>query len=354
MRVLKGIGIFFGFVMTGLLVFLLFLILVIMVLLRGPSVKARELFVHSCEETSAMKFLPRWFIGDEAVDEILYAGEETVPTDAPGPAEDGFVFLGYDTVQDGEISVEDVAADQEETAAARTEPVVVEDVKGATYRGKIMIVADPKRVIVGTLKNYGPGVAGIYLPQFVENYGAIGGTNAGGFDDPDGHGSGGSPDGIVIENGALRYGSAGTFYKNVMGLDRDAVLHVGDMTGQQALDLGIVTGVSFPLGVALIKDGEAVQDLNSGINPRTALGQCADGTMLLLVVEGRHAGSLGATFVDLRDIMLSYGAVNAAVLDGGTSSTMVYEGEQITRGSNLLGMRRLPTAILVLPEERAG
>jgi hypothetical protein len=47
--------------------------------------------------------------------------------------------------------------------------------------------------------------------------------------------------------------------------------------------------------------------------------------------------------------MVEYGAINAANLDGGSSSTMIYEGEQITRGSTLVGARRLATAILVLP-----
>ena len=42
------------------------------------------------------------------------------------------------------------------------------------------------------------------------------------------------------------------------------------------------------------------------------------------------------------------GAVNAANLDGGSSSLMYYNGEQITRGSNIIGMRQMSTAILIL------
>ena len=44
----------------------------------------------------------------------------------------------------------------------------------------------------------------------------------------------------------------------------------------------------------------------------------------------------------------SVSAVNAANLDGGSSSLMYYNGEQITRGSNIIGMRQMSTAILVL------
>ncbi len=73
--------------------------------------------------------------------------------------------------------------------------------------------------------------------------------------------------------------------------------------------------------------------------------------MLLAVIEGRHPDSIGATFDDIADLMVEYGAINAANLDGGSSSTMIYEGEQITRGSTLVGARRLATAILVLPPQ---
>ena len=47
--------------------------------------------------------------------------------------------------------------------------------------------------------------------------------------------------------------------------------------------------------------------------------------VLLLVTDGRGAsGHLGATAADLLSIMQQYGAVNAANLDGGSSSAMYY------------------------------
>ncbi|HRV33122.1 MAG TPA: phosphodiester glycosidase family protein, partial [Anaerovoracaceae bacterium] len=67
----------------------------------------------------------------------------------------------------------------------------------------------------------------------------------------------------------------------------------------------------------------------------------------LLVIDGRQTNSLGASYADLIDVMLEYGAVNAANLDGGTSSSMVYEGEVITNVCSLYGERPLPTCFLV-------
>ena len=81
--------------------------------------------------------------------------------------------------------------------------------------------------------------------------------------------------------------------------------------------------------VPLLINGEArkVDGMGSGANPRTAIGQRADGSVLLLVTDGRGAsGHLGATANDLIQIMQEYGAVNAANIDGGSSSSMYYDG----------------------------
>ena len=79
----------------------------------------------------------------------------------------------------------------------------------------------------------------------------------------------------------------------------------------------------------LIINGETIQfsGTGSGANPRTAIGQRADGAVLMLVTDGRgHNGHVGATAADLISIMQEYGAVNAANLDGGSSSAMYYNG----------------------------
>ena len=84
--------------------------------------------------------------------------------------------------------------------------------------------------------------------------------------------------------------------------------------------------------VKLIINGEERQSngLGSGANPRTAIGQRADGTVLLLVTDGRGKSShFGATANDLIEIMSEYGAINAANIDGGSSSTMYYQDEYL-------------------------
>ena len=318
------------------------------VLAWGPSSEWQRRFVATFDETSAMKFVPRMYLSESTIDALLHpvSEEEALPGEEP------FTELAF---EDGTVSVNPV---DEPTQVTVVEPVVtasesgewieIVDVKGATFRGKMMIVHDPSKVIVGTLDAYGAAYHGLYLSEFIEKYNAIGGTNAGGFYDPNGGGNGGTPDGLVIRDGKIAWGAPGSWYINVIGFDAEHKLVVGDMSGQQALDLGVQSAVSFSPGPVLVKDGVMRTGLGGGMNPRTCIGQRADGTILLVVLEGRKPNSMGASYDDIAQLMYDNGAVNAANLDGGSSSQMYYKGEQITRGSNLIGMRQMADAILVL------
>ena len=76
------------------------------------------------------------------------------------------------------------------------------------------------------------------IPTMIEEHGAIAAVNANGFVDPNGMGNGGQPVGIVISQGELCYGDLNSYY-DICGFDNDGKLHVGWMTGQEAMDLGI-------------------------------------------------------------------------------------------------------------------
>lgn len=105
--------------------------------------------------------------------------------------------------------------------------------------------------------------------------------------------------------------------------------------------------------VKLIINGEKRQlnGLGSGANPRTAIGQRKDGSILLLVTDGRGKnGHLGATASDLIDIMSKYEAINAANLDGGSSSSMYYKDKYLMTSVTFYYANsswKLPTAFVV-------
>ena len=320
--------------LVTVLLLALLLVGVVFVALRGPSTTVQELLTRTLKETSAADFIPDLFLTEERVAEIMsYRDTET------------------DT-EEQDISLVTVHSPQDaETGEADVEPEFGPDginlvgVTGANYRGVMMVVQDPGRVFVGTPEQYG-GV-GLTLQSMVAKYDAVGGINAGAFEDPNGTGLGGIPEGIVISNGELKWGSPASV-TTVIGFDGGGILHVGRMSAQDALDRGIQTACSF--GPALIVNGEPVSSTeisSSGVNPRTAIGQRADGAVLLLVVDGRQISSLGATLEDLIEIMLDFGAVTAGNLDGGSSSLMLYKGEAMNVNSSLLGSRPLATAFVV-------
>ena len=166
-----------------------------------------------------------------------------------------------------------------------------------------------------------------------------------------GEGNGSIPDTTVVFEGKIYYPELGN---NVgfVGIDSNNILHVGDFKQKDLEEKDIQYGVSF--GPILIANGEICDGLESGVNPRTAIGQRSDGAMLLLVVDGRQASSLGATYGDLAEVFADYGAVNAYNLDGGSSTVMWFGGEYINSCASVKGVRPVPTAFVVLKEGVAG
>lgn len=322
---------------TTLLLIIIALYMLMLVIAKGPSNSAKSKFVNTMNETSALKFIPKMYFTQEEIAEYVGSFRDNT-TDEVTNAD--LVTIAPKTV--GQPAVDENGKIQPETELV--------DVSGSTFRGKLLKIKDPSRVYVGISGQYGAEYEGKKVLDMVAEYGALAAINAGGFEDLNGVGNGGTPLGMVVSQGELRWGMMDTSY-DIIGFDSNNILHVGTMTGQQAMDLGIRDAVCF--GPVLIVNGKPVneeKDLGGGFNPRSAIGQTSDGTVLLLVIDGRQANSLGATYDDIIDIMLKNGAVNAANLDGGSSSHMIYEGEIITVCSSLYGPRRMPTCWLVAPE----
>jgi len=81
--------------------------------------------------------------------------------------------------------------------------------------------------------------------------------------------------------------------------------------------------------------------------PRTAVGIKDDNTLVFLVVDGRQPGySTGVTGRQLADILISLGVTEAALLDGGASSELIYNGKIVNRPST--GKERLLASAFVV------
>ena len=320
---------------------------VMFVLAKGPSPTARDLFVMSVRETSAMGWLANLYFTDEEIAQIEnktdvedYVETDTsliqIPTKATEPPEG-------ETVPEAQGPV----ADEWGLIDEDGDGIIIEEVKGEGYSGYMMIVLDPSRVIMGSVPaSY--GARGYTVAEMVEKFDAVAGINAGGFEDPNGSGNGSIPETMVVFEGKVYYEGKGT-RAGFVGFDSNYVMHVATrITSTEIREKDIQYGVCF--GPVLVANGEACDVNISGVNPRTAIGQRSDGAVLMLVIDGRQVISMGATHQDLIDIMLDYGAVNACNLDGGSSSLMWFGGDYINNCASVIGIRAVPTTFLVLKE----
>jgi hypothetical protein len=84
-------------------------------------------------------------------------------------------------------------------------------------------------------------------------------------------------------------------------------------------------------------------------NPRTAVGQTADGRVLMVVTDGRRPGySVGMTNFELAQTMVRLGAVTATAFDGGGSSTLAFDGRLLSRPSDRSGERPVSNALQLM------
>lgn len=221
------------------------------------------------------------------------------------------------------------------------------NITSSRFQGYLLEVPDPTRVKAATARDIqekGDTVSTIALAN-----NAIAAINAGGFHDPQGTGTGRLPYGVIIHEGKFLVGGDITDSVQVVGLTKSGVLVAGTYTLKEMRNMNLAEGVTFgpPLiinGKKLITEGDG----GWGIAPRTAIGQRKDGTILLLVIDGRQPGySLGATLLDVQNILYEQGAYNAANLDGGSSTTLFYNGKVVNRPADMLGERMIPTAFIV-------
>lgn len=141
--------------------------------------------------------------------------------------------------------------------------------------------------------------------------------------------------GYVLRNGMLYRASAqsGTDAL-VIGADGNfRIITEGETSADTLVREGAWQVLTF--GPALINDGQVTVSSSDEVgramtsNPRTAIGQISEGHYLLVVSDGRTKESAGLSLRQLAELMQSLGAQIAYNLDGGGSSTMVFQGRVV-------------------------
>ncbi len=361
---LKIIGTFFLYLIATLIIICVGAWGALKLAIYGPSTHFKEVFVTSMMESSFGPKVISLVLSDEEIQTILSNNQLIEFDEITDPA---LINIMHQENEDRVSALDTEEEEEVENLDPDGDGIELHEISGPTFHGFLMIVYDPSRVICGTIPEYSQEGGGMTLETLINRYGGVAGINGGRYEDESGLGLGGFPVGLVFSQGTLRHvgyplildEETGEYIENpepeevpftFCGFNRNNVLVVGTMTPEYAQSIGIRDGVSF--GPALVINGEpaAYTGAGGGLNPRSAIGQRADGAVIFLCIEGRKTTSMGASLADLIDIMLEYGAVNAYNLDGGMSSSMFYNGEEIVDNANIRADRAIPTAWIILPQ----
>ena len=140
--------------------------------------------------------------------------------------------------------------------------------------------------------------------------------------------------GYVIRNGILYRDTPSD--EDVLCIYKDGRMEIIDpnkVTAQELIENGAWQAFSF--GPGLLEDGEILVDTRDEVglamasNPRTAIGMIDTNHYVFVVSDGRTSDNEGLSLYELAGFMKELGVTIAYNLDGGGSSTMVYEGEII-------------------------
>lgn len=286
-----------------------------------PFESLRSLWVESAMTTMNHQYLAKWFFDDAEIQKILDSNKAAVL---------------------GNSNPSSISA----LSTNKNNGTELIDVSQNGFKGYLLKVNNPGRVKVAATRYL--GTIGEKAEDIAKDTGAVAVINGGMFNDPQGNGNGGHPQGILISDGKILYKDSGVSSYDIIGMDQSNVLVLGHYTLTQIKQMGIRDAVTF--GPFLVVNGKPAithGDGGWGIAPRTAIGQTRDGTILMLVIDGRQVGSLGATLKDVQNIMLEYGAYNVANLDGGASTVLYYDNQIVNHPSSQYGERHAPSFFIV-------
>lgn len=299
----------------------------------GPNAKFRDWYITTAESTMRHKYLARWFYDEKTISFVM-GNNKTIEA---GVTDTSLYNIDKSTeaTSSGKVTYKnDYERQILERDPQHPDYKIIEfkDEKlksGRTFDGYLAVIYDASRI--HTVATQYLGTRGEYLKDMANRVDAVVAINGGGFVDPNFNSNGATPLGITMCKGEIlrndeSYNGAG----GIIGFNEDDQLVLTKCSQSQVKYLGIRDCVTF--GPFIIVNGEASEILGNGgwgVAPRTVIGQRSDGIVLFFVSDGRSGLKQGIDMNDEIEIMERYSVINAANLDGGTSSVMIVNGEMI-------------------------
>lgn len=303
----------------------------------GPFKKVRNMLVGLSMATGNHQYIAKFFFSEKEIQEIIKENNNKLNSESNADSSESKATEAQVDIKYTDSNIERI------------------DISNNKFDGIALIVKDPSKLKMGYSDKLGE--VGQTVTQMAKRYNASAAINGGGYSDvsPTGRtgGVGGVPLGIIISDGNVIFPTKKQdYYKSetcVFYIDPNNEAHVGPASVSELIKKNVRQAISFD--PSLVVDGKAYISETSltGLNPRTAIGQRKDKSIILLAIDGRRGIKLGADLKDVQKVMMDLGANNAMCLDGGGSTAMYYEGEVINHPSNVTGERFIPDIIYVQP-----
>lgn len=290
------------------------------IMMYGPWDFVRNLYVNTAMKTKDHKYFANIFYSEKTISKIM-ASNYFITIDEDVVLDDIIIDTSekehYDNEYDKEIL----------TRTPGNNDYKIIDIKVGISKGYLIAIYDPTKVNLIRAKKFNIGTYGEQVTAMCKRYGGLVCINGGGFKD-EGVGSD-IPLGYVIDDEEIIWPLAGhdTQRGNLIGFnDEGKLLLLSNTTGNEALESGMIDGLEF--GPFLIVNGKPIEIVGDpwGRSPRVAIAQRKDGVVLFLVIDGENYID-GASLSDMVEVLLKYGAYNAANLDGGHSTSLSINGK---------------------------
>lgn len=365
MKVVKIVGIVVGYILSMCLVGVLGFYLAIM---SGRFTYIQETWISSAMTTKDNQWLATKFIAEDRINYVMTKNKvkdahlKTNKSMVGKRVEHGFgdintywfeedklealsaignnKMLSYDDTVELQMERRKERDYQNRGYIKKQDGIYFKECSGEGWKGYLLLVEDPSRIsLAQTSKQYNCGET---VEMMVNKSGALFGINAGGFSDgPNYDSNGGTPAGLLIVGGKVVCPNYETDREySTIGFNSDNVLVLDHFSSKEAINNNIRDCVNFK--PFLIVNGEKTIKEGSGgwgIAPRTAIGQTANGEVIFLCVDGRQIHSIGSDLRDLQDTLYEEKCINAAMVDGG-SSTVMYSKEEGFLNKPSLGYER--------------